>query len=545
MKHDVTDSSRTRVVMTKSKLFPDEPAAHVSDIVRYKELAQNMLHSQDADTKLAINESYAKKYEHNKRREEIQRLESKYGNASDSSSYSSDSEDVEEDEVGDILTPEVDAQVLKTIARIRSKDDTIYSKDSVFFTEQQQPKIEKRTSAPMTLKQYHNQQILNNIIGSDSDTEDAKLLAEEREQQALVQAFHNADQGVDADQEDFLKQKIKTEEDVKREQEEYQTFLLESLAQEASASRSMKQWLQYKGTRSSNNSEPSENQDDEAFLINYILGKGWIDQNSDSYFPGFIDASRNDKDDDEHVELSEAFEAAYNFRYEQEGSSSLVHYPRDVQGSVRKEAENSRRKKRQVSKEKKELEKKKEEEELKRLKNLKKSELERKINRLKKVGGLKGDIKSISNLLEGDDDDFLNKYDQTTRDLFNEEYYEEDDAQDLKEWEGCDVDVEESHVKEDDEKENQIRDEYYNLHYEDKAGDVKTRFKYRQVRPSSYGLDIEDILLADDKELNAHVSLKKLHAYRPDQDQEKDEKRYGKKRRVYEIKQAMSHNKPE
>ena len=41
-------------------------------------------------------------------------------------------------------------------------------------------------------------------------------------------------------------------------------------------------------------------------------------------------------------------------------------------------------------------------------------------------------------------------------------------------------------------------------------GDQVTKFKYRQVLPNSYGLDVQEILNAEDQQLNSWVSLKKV-----------------------------------
>lgn len=64
--------------------------------------------------------------------------------------------------------------------------------------------------------------------------------------------------------------------------------------------------------------------------------------------------------------------------------------------------------------------------------------------------------------------------------------------------------------------------EYHDLDYEDviAGGKVKTRFQYTKVPSKDYGLDDQDLLLLDDKQLNRMVSLKKIQPYRDDQEEE-------------------------
>jgi protein KRI1 len=49
----------------------------------------------------------------------------------------------------------------------------------------------------------------------------------------------------------------------------------------------------------------------------------------------------------------------------------------------------------------------------------------------------------------------------------------------------------------------------------------------------------EEILLADDALLNEHVSMKKLAPYLPEEVQERNERRYSKKRRVFEFRRKL------
>ena len=89
-----------------------------------------------------INESYAKRLEHNKAREELHRLQSKYGdqvqeqgpNDEDKDDSSSTSES--EDELGELVTPHLDAEIWRTIAMIRERRPEVYDESWKGFSEE-------------------------------------------------------------------------------------------------------------------------------------------------------------------------------------------------------------------------------------------------------------------------------------------------------------------------------------------------------------------------------------------------------------------------
>ncbi|KAI8927210.1 KRI1-like family C-terminal-domain-containing protein [Entophlyctis helioformis] len=417
--------------------------------------------SKDEDEGFTINHAFAKKYVEKKKKEELTQLTEqykshagkkttrsagRYGEEYDDygvSDESSDSDDEPEDETGELITPQIDAQIMKTIAMIRQGREEVYDPKTTFFSEAEMEasrrewELKKKSieaeGKPVTLKDFHRQNLLKQDGQDAENTTDrpSEGLTHVQEQSAIKAEFKAALSSAaagDDDDDDLFTVRPKTMEEVEAEDREYTSFLLKNMGLENPDKAS---WEKMKSS--------SAMDVDEVFLMDYVLNRGWMDTNA-KRMPTYdeivgkdtdkelhqmgVDETIDDDEDEEAIEAADRFERKHNFRFEEEDGAQIQTHARNIDGLVRRK-DDSRKRKREEIKERKAEEKKRKEEELKRLKNLKKEELRKKLQKIRDMAG--GDHVGLDEVdLEKEFDPA--EYDARMSKAFDDSYYNAEDA---------------------------------------------------------------------------------------------------------------------
>ncbi|KXH37202.1 KRI1-like family protein [Colletotrichum nymphaeae SA-01] len=427
----------------------------------------NLLDDSDSDSEdggadiaaptLKVNEEYAKRFEHNKKREEMHRLEEKFKKPGkgkqaddDDSDGDSSSSDETEDEDGFLATEDLDAQISATLSAIKNKDPRVLDKNFSFFPEAaagaaaaaagEATPFKTKKEKPMFLKDYHREKILAGGVGA-SDDEDEDALAPpqtyNQEQDALKKSIISeinkaADGGSDDDEEG--------EDFVKRKPGQKVAKIADGPAVDGVHPARAAQVNKKTKKQITEDDIKNADRDPELFLSNFMAARAWTEGGEHNW-----KAFDSDEGEGDEGELYDKFEEAYNLRFEDPAKSNaaLKTYSREIVSarSVRKEAATSRRKQRDAEREKKEAEKAERKEEKARLRRLKLEEAEEKLKKIKHAAGLRGeelkDDEWLRFLNDAWDDD---RWESEMKRRFGEEYYaeveggaESDDEEDAEE----------------------------------------------------------------------------------------------------------------
>ncbi|CAB4067381.1 KRI1 [Lepeophtheirus salmonis] len=306
----------------------------------------------------------------------------------------------------------------------------------------------------------------------------------------------------------------------------------------------------------------------EKFLRDYILKEKYKDQGGDEdseeeeveedIDDRIHDSDDNLSEDEKTVEKMEEFETKFNFRFEEPDPDFIKRYPRTIEDSMRKKDESRTE---DVNFEEEDLEEDFDPESYdKRMKEIFKNYDDNVVDEDKPVFPDIGDS-DIENDLEvenwddwkpSQEHDVQNNDEEGDSMTVNEEKDDKYTFQkEVLSTLGRRKGKRKSKFAEIIEKKKPIFDskmnktfenylnEYYKLDCEDIIGDLPCRFKYRNVQKNAFGLEVEEILSAPDRELNAWCSLKKTCQYRDERDEKADVVSYENKRGNIQLKEKI------
>ncbi|KAI0406686.1 KRI1-like family C-terminal-domain-containing protein [Xylaria palmicola] len=381
----------------------------------------------DGGADLKINDAFAKRFEHNKKREELHRLEEKYGSKQSNSGNSKtkgddeaddSSSDETEDDDGFLATEELDAQISATLQAIKNKDPRLYDGKTTFYepidedSTIQPAAAKQKKEKPVFLQDYHRERFMRGDTGADDQDQEVQPQTYAEELDGLKQSLQDeireqlkaaADDDASDDDEGFMKAKEGTK---------------AAPASGIHPSRSSKIKVPAPDVK-----EADKNP--ELFLSNFLASRAWVQGDGNGWQPF--------ESDDDEDEKADEWEAAYNMRFEDPSKSNEVlrSYARDVTASVsvRREEKTGRKRLRELEKERQEAEKTQKKEERARLRRLKLEEAESKLEKIKKAAGLRGQAlkdEEWQKVLEGAWEN--DQWEEEMNRFFNDEYYADGDV---------------------------------------------------------------------------------------------------------------------
>lgn len=306
-----------------------------------------------------------KKRSKSKNVEEYQRddqISSQEQDLSESSGSSSESED---DENAALVTAETEAEVLRTVALLRAKDPRIYQKEVEFYDDSKLEKAEKvwkssldsvkdgtkKKKDPLTLRGIYQKNILIGNATEEELVQETTFKNSNNEdifdEYSFKNEFKNAfsgsgrndkETGSEDEEGDLLVLKEKSTDTLEREDREYKEFLFQSLSADTVTSQTANDWFSLK----------DDMNEDDKFLINYVLNRGWIEKtasNKKQSEPVSLE------DDEQDLEKTDQFEFNHNFRFEAGTEAiKIPSFPRVIEDSVRTSTNSKRKRQREAKK---------------------------------------------------------------------------------------------------------------------------------------------------------------------------------------------------
>lgn len=505
-------------------------------------------------SKIEINKEFARRYEHNKKREDLQRLDELKKKGVIDSDLDSDEDDESDEDEDNIVnySKKDDTQFFDALLKVRNKDPSLKNTDTKLFDSDSEDDEDDeaddnnkgKKKKPMYLKDVTAKHLIEKGPEfEDEDDEEENTVRKKsyfEEQEILKKEFLDA-VGDEDDEGEFLKVKNgkRDNEDEDGDEREYEEKINEYFQ------------------------DDEKLDENEKFLKDYFRKKMWLDKESGNS-KGLHDEDLDVSEDEEELEKQEDYEREFNFRFEENAGDRVMGFSRKVDGSVRKK-DNARKLQRQNKEERMAQAEYERKEELKHMKNLKKKEMNEKLRKIRETAGIGENEVCVLDVNDLEDEFDPDEYDKKMKKAFDDKFYEAEDVDPEFGSEEEDGDLKKPNFDEEDEllglpkgwddeykssdgflatrektlkgkvvnsqdkkkkrKRSELEEEvikkeleeYYKLDYEDTIGDLKTRFKYRPVNKNTYGLKAKEILVVDDKELNQLVPLKKLATYREDE----------------------------
>ncbi|PHH62917.1 hypothetical protein CDD81_6550 [Ophiocordyceps australis] len=377
-----------------------------------------------APVSLKVNQEFARRFEHNKKREEIHRLEDKYKNkrqpnkpqddASDDKNDSSSSSETE-DEDGFLATEDLDAQISATLHAIRTKDPRVYDTNVTFvqLPDDEQPAAStNKKEKPVFLRDYHRGNLLRGDAGAFDDEKQAPQTYNQEQhdlKRTILSEIKAAESDNDSEDDGIVKRKEPAKPDANG---------LHPTRAAAVKSAAVK--LSEKDIANAD-----ENPD--TFLSNFMAARAWIPEEGGKW-------KAFESDDGDEDDVADEWEQAYNMRFEDPAKSNevLKSYARDFAAarSVRREEKTGRRRQRELQRDKKEQDKRQKHEEKARLRKLKVEEAEEKLRKVRQAAGALGQEMTQEALVQFLDEAWEDgKWEQEMQKRFGDDYYAmEDDA---------------------------------------------------------------------------------------------------------------------